>query len=130
MIRILLLGIIVLIPACDRQNATTTNVQDTLHRVQFSVDTIDGPILSEARHKVYVERDSGRDLVFEGYGGTTVLIEPLSEGVVLLEYCGGAIRKVDSFISYRAGSPIPRAVTIQPIVIPNVTIGGMHFCSG
>lgn len=127
--RLGLLAIVALISSCGAQNPSTTKMYDPLHRVQFSIDHISGPALTEAKDRVYIKNGDKQELIFEGYGGRAIVIKPLRDGVVLIEYCGGSIRKVASFLANRARSESAVAVIIQPVVIYNVEVDGNRLCA-
>lgn len=118
-----------LISGCTESNHSKIVVRDTLHRLNYIIEHISGPALSRSKDKIYVESGDTQDLIFEGYGGDAIMIKPLREGVVIVRYCGGSIRRVSSFRANRGSSEIAVAVVVQPIITADVAVRGIPICA-
>ena len=117
-----------LLCSCVAERPSTSIVKDIIHGIDYSIEHTSGPALSQSEDRVYAGTGNRRELVFEGYGASHIAIKPLREGVVLIEYFGGSIRKVGGFLAKRTSSGNALAVRVQPIIIPNVEIGGNRLC--
>jgi len=85
--------------------------------------------LTAAVHSVYYVRNKDRTLVFRGAGGSMPRLSVLSQGTVLIVYCGGTIEKTASILD---GNPLSgrdvRARTIQPVVAEGLSVNGQGIC--
>lgn len=115
--------------SCSANEPTKRTVHDAVHDVDFSIEHTSGPALSQAEDRVYAVSSGKRELVFEGYGASKISLLPLREGALLIEYCGGFVNKVDSYLANRTGDGNALAVRVQPIVIANVSIDGKRLCA-
>ena len=125
----LFLAVVILLSACSVENPTQKVVRDSVNGTDLLIEHTSGPALSQAGDRVFVTRDGKRDLIFEGFGAPSINLKPLREGVLLIEYCGGSVRKVDSFLAGQTSSGNAIAVKVQPIVIENVDIDGSRLCA-
>lgn len=130
MARCLLPTICIALAACTSGPPTEKVLRDKVHEVDLIVDYFPGPALSPPKVRVsVVEKDGGRDVIFEGYHGLSpVALKSSKKGTLVLAYCGGVIRSVGSFLVKDESSGTLLAVTVQPIVAPNVQIGGETVC--
>lgn len=118
-----------LLVACSAEKPTERVVHDNIHRIDLIIEHALGPALSSSEDRVYANTTRGRELIFEGYGASRIAIKPLQEGVLIVEYCGGSIRKVASFLSNRSASGEAVAVKVQPVIIANVSVSGNRMCT-
>lgn len=115
--------------SCSAKEPTKRVVHDAMHGVDFSIEHTPGPALSQAEDRVYIARSGKRELIFEGFGASEIELQPLREGVLLIEYCGGSANKVGSFLAGRTDNGNAVAVKVQPIMIANVSIDGKRLCA-
>ena len=127
--KVFIICITALICSCNEKRPSNYTVKDTTHGIAYSIEHTSGPALSQSEDRVYAGTGNRRELIFEGYGARRLTIKPLHEGVVVIEYCGGSIEKVSSFLANRTSSGNALAVKVQPVVIANVAIGGNRICS-
>lgn len=118
-----------LLAGCNTEKPTQRVVHDSVHRIDFTLEHELGHTLSASEDRIYANTTKGRELIFEGYGAPKIVIKPLHEGAVIVEYCGGTISKVASFLSSRVDSGEALAVKVQPVILANVSVGGSRQCA-
>ena len=123
-------AVCVLLASCAVEQPTERMLKDEVHDVNLVVEHLVGPVLSQEEDKVSVVRDGSREVIFEGYGGSTVAVRPLTKGVLVLAYCGGAIRTAHSFLVTDGQSGAATAVKVQPVVVSGLEIDGIDVCGG
>ena len=128
MIRFFSLLLVFFLASCNTEKFAERVVQDKIHRIDFILEYDVGPPLSPSEDRIFVNTAKGRELIFEGYDAPKIDIKPLREGIVIVEYCGGSIQKVSSFLSNSDASRETVVVKVQPVVIANVSVGGVMFC--
>jgi hypothetical protein len=120
----------VLLSSCSAEGPTERTIRDEVHHVDLVVAHLIGPALSQERDTVSVVRDKSREVIFEGYGGSSVVIKPLTKDVLVLAYCGGVIEATHSFLVTDQRSGQASAVKVQPVVVEGLKIGGVDMCGG
>lgn len=128
MIRYLYLIIFCLVASCSSENPSTKTVRDNVHGIDFIVEHVSGSALSLSEDRVYAQLANKRTLVFEGYGGKGITLKNTGESIILIEYCYGSIRKIDSVLSKSPTSGDAIAVKIQPVIAANVRVGDIMLC--
>ena len=118
-----------LLASCSTEKPTERVVRDELHQIDFVFQHELGPALSASQDRIYANTAKGRELIFEGYGAPRIAIKPLREDAVIVEYCGGTVSRVASFLSNRSTSGQAVAVKVQPIIIANVSVGENRICA-
>lgn len=118
-----------LLLSCNTTEPIEHLVHDKVHDVDFIYQHHSGPALSASEDRIFVHTAKGRELIFEGYGATRITAKSLRKGVVIVEYCGGSIRRTASFLSNVDPSGNVLAVKIQPIIVYNVSIDGKKVCA-
>ena len=114
--------------SCAAEQPRETLLRDEMHHVNLVVEHLVGPALSQEQDTVSVDRNGRREVIFQGYGGSTVTVRPLKKGVLVLVYCGGAIQAASSFLVTDQSSGEAIAVKVQPVVASGVQIGGKDVC--
>lgn len=127
------LTIVVLSTAgCNRDGGVIGSVRLPNIRGKFVIeDDARTRPLSSVKHSIYYVNDSGRKLIFRGYGGSVPVLSLLSPDVVLVRYCGGVIYETASFLESEASTDeIARALRLQPIISPGLSANGRQICRG
>jgi hypothetical protein len=83
-----------------------------------------------AEDRVYVVVEGTRKLIFEGYAGISPSMRLIAKGALLIEYCGGSIRTVNSFLTKDSQAGTVTAVRVQPVVLSRSTFEGVRTCDG
>ena len=114
--------------SCMAGAPQSKKIHDTLHGVDFIIEHLSGPALSQSQDRIYIQVGGGKKLVFRGRGGVDVTLLPMRRDFIIIQYCGGVVEMTDSFLSPTNDQDEAVAVRLQPIVISNVKIGGSAFC--
>jgi hypothetical protein len=128
MMRYLSIIALCLISSCSSEKPSTKTIRDNFHGIDFILEHVEGPVLSLSEDRVYVKRGSDRTLIFEGYGGKNVELRNYGDSIIVIEYCHGSIRKVDSVLSKSRVSGNAIAIKIQPVIAVNVQFDGVILC--
>ena len=120
---------ICLIASCSSEKPSAKSIRDNVHGIDFVVEHISGPALSLSEDRVYAKLGNDRTLVFEGYGGKDVALKNVGDAIIVVEYCNGSIRKVESILSKSPSSRDAIAIKVQPIIAANVRVGGIILCA-
>ncbi len=115
---------------CNSERPTEIKIHDNANGVDLVIEHRAGPPLSQPEDKIYLIGDGERKLVFEGYGGSSLLLPPLKRGVLVVAYCGGAIRSAASFLAKENTAGEMTAVKVQPVVASGIQINGKSVCKG
>lgn len=121
-------AVCVFLTSCTAEQPRETLLRDEVHHVNLVVEHLVGPALSQEQDTVSVDRNGRREVIFKGYGGSTVAVRPLKKGVLVLVYCGGAVQTAKSFLVTDQASGATIAVKVQPVVTSGVQIGGKDAC--
>jgi hypothetical protein len=121
---------LLLISACGGGASSLTSFHDPGTGLDYLIEHSSGPALSAATDRVFVVINGERKKVFSGYGGEKVLLRSSGAQALAVEYCGGTIEATSSFLLKADKSGHSVAIRIQPIVLSDVKIGGVAFCSG
>ncbi|MBX9815876.1 MAG: hypothetical protein K2X76_14340 [Sphingomonas sp.] len=115
---------------CNAEKPVETKIHDASNGVNFIIDHRSGPALSQPEDKLYLVGDGERKLIFEGYGGSKLSLLSLKRGVLLVAYCGGAIRSTVSFLAKGKSAGEVTAIKVQPIITSGILINGKSVCQG
>lgn len=116
------------IASCSSEKPFTKNIRNDVYGIDFVVEHRSGPALSLSEDRVYAKVGDERVLVFEGYGGKGVALKNASDSIVIIEYCYGSIRKVDSILSKSPTTRDAVVIKIQPVIAANIVVGGHILC--
>lgn len=128
--RIVVAATCLVLTCCNAEKPIETKLHDATNGVDLIIEHRAGPALSQPEDKLYLVGDGERKLVFEGYGGSALLLHPLKRGVLVVGYCGGAIRSADSFLAKENSAGEVTAVKVQPIITSGIQINGKSVCEG
>jgi hypothetical protein len=129
MSRLVSLLTVFLLASCNTEKSAERVVHDSVHQMDFIFEYDPGPPLSAPEDRIYANTAKGRELIFEGYNAPKITIKSFRKGVLIVEYCGGSIRKVASFLYSPDNNKKVEVVKVQPVVISNVLIDGNRICS-
>lgn len=114
--------------SCDFERPIKNNIHDNTNDVNLVIEHYEGPPLSQSEDKLYLITDDGRKLVFEGYGGSSLFLPPLKRGALVIAYCGGTIRRAESFLAKENAAGEVTTVKIQPVITSGIKINGKSVC--
>jgi hypothetical protein len=120
---------ILFLVSCNIEKPIKRIVYDSVHKVNFIFEYDPSPPLSASEDRVYVKTAKGQELIFEGYNAPKIELKSFKKGVVIVEYCGGSIRKAASFLSNPDATGKTVVVRVQPVIIANVLIEGNRVCA-
>lgn len=119
---------LLILASCNAEVPTKREIRDEANGVSLIVEHLDGPALSQSEDKIFLITGNDRTLVFEGYGGTKLSLLPSKKGLLIVSYCGGAVRSTESFVVNDDKSGQAVAVKVQPIIAPGIEVDGKPAC--
>lgn len=128
--RNLVAAVFLSLACCNYERPIESKIHDNANGVDLVIEHHAGPALSQPEDKLYLIDNGERKLVFEGYGGSSLSLPALRKGVLIVAYCGGAIRSAESFLSKESSVSNMTAVKIQPIITSGIQINGKSLCNG
>jgi len=128
--RFLVAASCLVLTCCNADQPIETKIHDDVNGVDLIIEHRAGPALSRPEDKLYIVVDGKKNLIFEGYGGSSLLLPPLKRGVLIVAYCGGSIRNTNSFLAKDNLAGEVTAVKIQPIITSGIHINGKSVCEG
>lgn len=117
-----------LLASCYSEQPTETVLRDDVHGVELIAEHLEGPALSQPEDKLLLVDDDDRKLIFEGYGGSSLSLLSAQRGTLIVSYCGGSIRKTESFLVDDEESGGVLAVKVQPVVAGGLQLNGEVIC--
>lgn len=128
MVRAVAGAVFLILASCSAERPTKREIRDDANGVSLIVEHLDGPALSQSEDKIFLVTGNDRTLVFEGYGGAGPSLLPSKKGLLVVSYCGGAIRSTESFVVNDGKSGQAVAVKVQPIIAPSIEVDGKPAC--
>jgi hypothetical protein len=118
-----------LLSCSSRGQRTITGVNDAPFSLRIVIEHFAGPPLSAEEDDIYlVRKDGKRELVFSGYGASSVDFLGLPDRTLLILYCGGSIIKTKTSVLETNEPDSERMLRVQPVLTEGLSVNGAPLC--
>jgi hypothetical protein len=122
--------IALLMQSCGRDGGVIDNIKiSNIPGIFIVEDSKRTAPLTATVHLIYYVFDGERELIFKGSGGLNPRISLLNRHTLLITYCHGTVKEVNSFFDRRPNERQEvRVFQVQPVIARGLSVSGMPIC--